>query len=72
MSEEEQKHLSLTSLILIVILMLYTVSAPAFHKWHFHYLHESGICMLVGVAVTYIVSFITPDVNNKIKIVESL
>ena len=50
MSEEESgEDLNLVTLLAIVILMIYTVAAPIFEKIHFHYMHESGLCMIIGV-----------------------
>jgi len=60
--EEKQKKLSLSSLILIVILIFYTILAPLFHKYRFHYFHESGICMIIGVIVSIVVSMIDEEV----------
>lgn len=58
-----EKHLSLETLIAILILLFYTISAPLFEKFHFHYMHESGMCMLIGVAVTLIAMVISPHVK---------
>ena len=59
---DAQKELTISSLVLIVILILYTISAPLFHKYKFHYIHETGICMMVGVLVTFVASIIVPEV----------
>ncbi|MCQ2816995.1 MAG: cation:proton antiporter [archaeon] len=51
-SVEEEKNLTIISLLAIVILTLYTVAAPIFEKYNFHYMHESGLCMIIGVLIT--------------------
>ena len=50
--EEESQDLNLVTLLAILILMIYTVSAPIFEKIHFHYMHESGLCMIIGEIVS--------------------
>jgi hypothetical protein len=57
-------HLSLETLIAIIILLIYTISAPLFEKIHFHYMHESGMCMIIGVIVTLIAMVLSPEVND--------
>jgi hypothetical protein len=59
----EGGHLSLETLIAIIILLIYTISAPLFEKYHFHYMHESGMCMLLGACITLLAMIISPDVN---------
>ena len=54
-------HLSLETLIAIVILLIYTISAPLFEKYHFHYMHESGMCMMIGVIITLVGSFLSNE-----------
>ena len=55
--------LNLVTLLAIIILMIYTVSAPIFEKIHFHYMHESGLCMIIGVIVSLIAIFFDPHTN---------
>jgi hypothetical protein len=59
----EEGFLSLQTLIAILILLVYTVAAPLFEKYHFHYMHESGVCMIIGVIVTLFAMIINPSVN---------
>jgi len=66
MSEEAQKVYALSSLILVIIFILYTISAPLFKVTHFHYIHESGICMMIGVVVTILGSIFVPEVINSL------
>ena len=65
MGEEEEggDDLNLVTLLAIIILMIYTVSAPIFEKIHFHYMHESGLCMIIGVIVSLIAIFFDPHAN---------
>ena len=64
MSEEESgQDLNLVTLLTIIILMIYTVAAPIFEKIHFHYMHESGLCMIIGVVVSLIAIFFDPHAN---------
>lgn len=64
-SEHKEAHgfLALQTLIAIIILLIYTIAAPLFEKWHFHYMHESGLCMIIGVAVTLVAMVINPEVS---------
>ena len=55
-------HLALETLIAILILLIYTISAPIFEKYKFHYLHESGMCMIIGVAITLVAMVVSPEV----------
>jgi len=64
MAEEEGgDDLNLVTLLAIIILMIYTVAAPIFEKIHFHYMHESGLCMIIGVIVSLIAIFFDPHTN---------
>ena len=57
------EDLNLVTLLAIIILMIYTVSAPIFEKIHFHYMHESGLCMIIGVIISLIAIFFDPHTN---------
>ncbi len=61
--EEGGDDLNLVTLLAIIILMIYTVSAPIFEKIHFHYMHESGLCMIIGVLISLIAIFFDPHAN---------
>ena len=64
MAEEESgDDLNLVTLLAIIILMIYTVAPPIFEKIHFHYMHESGLCMIIGVIVSLIAIFFDPHTN---------
>lgn len=63
---EESSHasfLSAKTLIAIIILLLYTIATPIFEKFHFHYIHESGICMILGFLVGLVSMLINPLVS---------
>ena len=49
----ESEHLSLQVLLAVILLVLYVIAAPIFEKIHFHYLHESCLCMIIGVLFTF-------------------
>jgi hypothetical protein len=55
-------QLPLEALLAIIILLLYTIAAPLFEKYKFHYMHESGLCMLIGIGITVIAMIVSPEV----------
>ncbi len=55
-------QLPLETLLAILMLLFYTISAPLFEKYRFHYLHESGLCMIIGIAITAVAMIINPEV----------
>lgn len=59
---EHQNFLSAKSLIVIVILVFHTIAAPIFEKLSFHYIHESGISMILGMICGLVALVITPTV----------
>lgn len=66
-SNESDDTLVLGTLITLIILILFTLSAPVFEKFHFHYMHESGLCMLIGLAFACINYFFAPLGKENIK-----
>ncbi len=62
-----QSQLPLETLIAILILLFYTISAPLFEKYHFHYMHESGLCMIIGIVISVLASIISPEVRKSFK-----
>ena len=50
--------LSYKGVVAIIILIFYTIAAPIFQKFNFHYLHESGICMIVGTIIALISKYV--------------
>lgn len=55
----EHSFLSVKTLIVIIILLLYTIGEPIFRKLNFHYMHESGISMILGFLVGLIAKLIS-------------
>ena len=60
---EEEEHLSLQVLLAIILLVLYIIAAPIFEKIHFHYMHESGVVMLLGIGITLGFKFFIPSLD---------
>lgn len=58
----EGGHLTFEVLLAIIILLIYTISAPLFETIHFHYMHESGVIMLLGLAITLVAMVYNPEV----------
>ena len=61
----EGGHLTFETLLAIIILLIYTISAPLFETIHFHYMHESGVIMLLGLAITLVAMVYNPQVIYK-------
>jgi sodium/hydrogen exchanger-like protein 6/7/sodium/hydrogen exchanger 8 len=57
-STSVSSSLSYKGVVAIVILIFYTIAAPIFQKLNFHYLHESGICMIVGSLIALLSRYI--------------
>ena len=60
---EGEERLSLQVLLAIILLVLYVIAAPIFEKIHFHYMHESGVVMLLGIAITLTFKFFIPSLD---------
>ena len=63
--EITRNNLNFKTLIAILLLLIYIISAPIFVKIKFYYLHQSGLCMLLGMFISLISSFIAPFENYK-------
>ena len=59
----ESEHLSLQVLLAVILLVLYVIAAPVFEKIHFHYMHESGVVMLLGIGITLTFKFFIPSLD---------
>ena len=59
----EEDHLSLQVVLAIILLVLYVIAAPIFEKIHFHYMHESGVVMLLGIGITLTFKFFIPSLD---------
>ena len=60
-----RNNLNFKTLIAIILLLIYIISAPIFVKIKFYLLHQSGLCMLLGMIISLITHFITPFDNYK-------
>ncbi len=58
-----RNNLNFKTLIAIILLLIYIISAPIFVKIKFYLLHQSGLCMLLGMLISLITHFITPFEN---------
>jgi hypothetical protein len=47
----EEKSFSLEVMIFIAIIVFYVVASPLFEKYHFHYVHETGLAMIIGMVI---------------------
>ena len=64
---QSSSNLSYKGVVAIIILIFYTIAEPIFKKLNFHYLHESGICMIVGMIIALISKYvgnISDSLNN--------
>ncbi len=59
----EESHLTTETLLAMITLIVFIITGPLFEKWHFHYAHESGVVMLVGIVLTLIVNYFDPEAN---------
>ena len=59
----EEEHLSLQILLAVILLVLYVIAAPIFEKINFHYMHESGVIMLLGIGITLTFKFFIPSLD---------
>lgn len=62
----ENESLSLKTLLAVTILLIYIVSGKIFQKFNFHIMHESGLCMILGMIVSGIVYYFSPFTNFSI------
>jgi uncharacterized membrane protein len=62
-TEGNLNFLSAKTLIVILILLVHTIASPIFEKFQFHYIHESGISMLLGMIVGLVSMVVSPNVN---------
>ena len=60
---EGEGHLSLQVLLAVILIVMYVIAAPIFDKIHFHYMHESGMVMLLGIAITLVFKFFIPSLD---------
>jgi sodium/hydrogen exchanger 8 len=58
-----RNNLNFKTLVAIILVLVYIISAPIFIKKKFYLLHQSGLCMLLGMLISLITHFITPFEN---------
>ena len=58
-----ESHLTTETLLAMILLIIFIVCGPVFEKLHFHYAHESGIVMILGLVITLIVNSFEPEVS---------
>ena len=56
-------NLTKNTLYAVIILLIYTISSSIFKKINFHYIHESGVCMIIGLLVNLFAYFFSPEVK---------
>ena len=61
----EHSHLTVETLFAVLILIIFIICGPIFEKINFHYAHESGIVMILGILITLLVNSIDPSVSIK-------
>lgn len=61
MEEQIETNLSMKTLTVGLILLIYTICSFVFTKINFHYIHESGICILLGALISIITYVFNED-----------
>ena len=56
----EHENLTFKSLIALTLLLIYIIGGSIFSKLSIYYIHESGVCMILGMIITTIAYFFTP------------
>ena len=41
-------------IVIVLIMILYTISSSLFHKYHLHFIAESGMCIVIGLLLSLI------------------
>ncbi len=62
----EVSTLSAKTLLACFILFIYTIISNIFQEIGFHYLHESGLAILIGAGITFVVKIFSPEVSNSL------
>jgi len=60
---ESKAFISIKTLIVVLILLIYTIANPIFEKFNFFLIHESGVCMIIGALINFIAILINPKVR---------
>lgn len=61
--DDNQIHLSLLTLSLVILLIVYITSGPLLKRFHIKIFHASGVTMLIGGAFTYLIKAMYPTSN---------
>jgi hypothetical protein len=56
----EHENLTFKSLIALTLLLIYIIGGSIFSKLNIYYIHESGVCMILGMIISIIAYFFTP------------
>ena len=56
--------LSTKTVTIGLIMLIYTTCSTIFSKLNFHYIHESSVCMLLGMLISLITWFTSNDTSN--------
>ena len=56
----EHENLTFKSLIALTLLLIYIIGGSIFSKLNIYYIHESGVCMILGMIISTIAYFFTP------------
>ena len=60
---EDGIHLSLATLVLVIMVIIYLISGPVLKKKNVQFIRASGFTMITGVLLTLIVKFFSPSSN---------
>lgn len=66
MQEEESHEFSGYVFASFCMLLIHVASGPLFHRFKFHYLHESGISMIIGFSLALMVRLIAGSFKGSI------
>lgn len=58
-----EEALTTETLIAVILLIVFILIGPFFEKIHFHYAHESGVVMILGIVAAYIMNQIDPHAS---------
>lgn len=65
---------SYASIITTILLFIYVLSPSIFEKYHFHYMHESGMCMVISCIISILDYKLRPekDIAKEIRFDEEI
>ena len=59
----EHHVLTTETLVAVLLLIIFIICGPIFEKIHFHYMHESGLVMILGILVAAFMNYIDPSTS---------